>query len=248
MSFQDHFSGHAALYGAFRPGYPAALFDYLASVVPDRELAWDAATGNGQAAIGLAPYFDQVIATDPSTKQLAEAQPHPKIRYLVLPADEAPPLPRAADLVTVAQALHWFDLETFYALVRRVACQGGLLAAWCYGRHTINARLDEVVDHLGFEIVGHFWPPERKLVDDKYETIPFPFEELDAPALEIALRWNLGQMMGYIESWSATQRYRKETGYDPLDLVRSDLESAWGDPDKPRLVTWPIYLRVGKVD
>jgi SAM-dependent methyltransferase len=249
MSFKDndHFSGHAACYQQFRPNYPASLFQYVASLCSRHDLAWDCATGNGQAAVPLAPYFVSVIATDASAQQIGEAQHDPKVRYLVAPADRTPIEGGTVDLVTVAQALHWFNLAIFYPEVRRVAGPGGTLAVWCYGLHRVTPEIDAVVMRLYEDIVGPYWPPERRLVEERYQTLPFPFEEFATPEFEMAHSWDLDHLMGYFESWSATQRYRKQNGHDPIALVADDLKAAWGDPAAARDVIWPITVRAGRV-
>ncbi len=162
-------------------------------------------------------------------------------------ADKAPIDDETVDLVTVAQALHWFDLASFYPEVRRVSRPGGILAVWCYELHRITPEIDAIVHTLYSGIVGAYWPPERRIVEDRYRTLPFPFEELRAPAFEMVHSWNLEHLMGYFGSWSSTQRYRKETGDDPLLLIADDLKAAWGDPEEPRDVIWPVNLRVGRV-
>jgi SAM-dependent methyltransferase len=244
---KDHFSGHADQYEAFRPNYPAALFKYVSSLCDLHELAWDCATGNGQAAVELAPHFRKVVATDASAKQIEQARLRDNIEYLVAPADRAPLRDASVDLVTVAQALHWFDLPSFYAEVRRVARLGGILAVWCYELHTISPAIDAVVSRLYSDIVGAYWPPERRLVEEGYATLPFPFDELKPPSFQMTHDWDLAHLLGYVDSWSATQRYRAQTGKDPRDLVRSELEAAWGEPNKSRTVTWPLRVRAATV-
>jgi SAM-dependent methyltransferase len=249
MSFQDkdHFSGHADCYEAFRPTYPDALFEYLASLCPRRELAWDCATGNGQAAVPLAAYFQRVVATDASEKQIEQASGPDNVQYSVAAADQAPLESGSADLITVAQALHWFDLPKFYAEVTRIARPGGILAVWCYQMHSISPEIDRLVHHLYSDVVGADWPPERRLVEEGYKTLDFPFEELASPNFEMKHSWDLSRLRGYVRSWSSTQRYRARTGQDPLELVQQELEAAWGDPAKVRDVIWPLHIRVGRI-
>jgi SAM-dependent methyltransferase len=244
-NFKDHFSGHAGDYEAFRPNYPPELFAYLARVAPGRELAWDCATGNGQAALGIAPYFASVIATDASAQQIEQARPCENVRYAVAPADAAPLGDGSVDLVTVSQALHWFDLTAFYAEVRRVARPDSLLAVWCYEMHSITPEVDALVSRLYHDIVGAYWPPERKLVEDGYARIAFPFDEVTPPQFRMAESWDYGRFVGYLGTWSATKRYQHAIGHDPVDLVRRELETAWGDPSLVRQVVWPLHLRVG---
>ena len=249
--FKDHFSGHAADYAAYRPGYPPALFEYLASLpaAPSagHRLAWDCGTGNGQAALGLAPFFDRIVATDPSEPQLAQAPPHPKIEYRAAPA-EASGLPdHAVDLVTVAQALHWFDFDRFYAEVARVLAPGGALTAWTYNLARVDDALDPLIDRLAHDVVGPYWPPERRWVDEEYRTLPFPTPELPAPTFEHQERWDLRRLILYFRTWSAVKRCEKSTGRDPLAEVQADLEAAWGDPTAEKTVRWPIFLRAARL-
>jgi SAM-dependent methyltransferase len=201
--FQDHFSGHADRYGAFRPTYPVALFEYLASLAPARDLAWDCATGNGQAALALSPFFGRVVATDASPQQVAQARPHDRIDYLVAPAERTPLPESSIDLITVAQALHWFALPAFYSEVLRVARPGGILAAWCYELNEITPEVDQVIGRLYSDILGGDWPPERRLVEEGYRTIPFPFDEVAPPQFSMGARWDLPRLLGYLGTWSA---------------------------------------------
>lgn len=246
-SFKDHFSGHADRYGTFRPTYPAALFKYLASLPSQHDLAWDCATGNGQAAVGLAPYFRSVLATDASQKQLDVAVPHEGVCYRTAPAENSAIPSGTVDLVTVAQALHWFDLPAFYNEVRRVCGPGGIFAAWCYQLHTITPEIDAIIYRFYAEIVGAYWPPERRIVEQGYQSLPFPFEIITAPAFTMSAHWDLNHLLGYLDTWSSTQRFRAERLEDPVEQIRPDLCAAWGDREEIRLVTWPLHVRVGRV-
>jgi SAM-dependent methyltransferase len=244
---KDHFSGHADRYEEYRPTYPAGLFGYLASLCPRHDLAWDCATGNGQAATALAPYFSTVVASDASQKQIDQAHPRDNVQYLVAPADAVPLVNSSVDLVTVAQALHWFQLPQFYAEVTRVVKPDGFIAVWCYQLHTITPAIDAVVHHLYSDIVGADWPPERRLVEEGYATVEFPFAAVTAPPFHMTHSWDLDHLLGYIDSWSASQRYRNRTGHDPRELINADLVAAWGDQNDERTVTWPLHVRVGRV-
>jgi ubiquinone/menaquinone biosynthesis C-methylase UbiE len=244
--FQDHFSDVAAKYGSFRPRYPDALFAHLAKISPAGATVWDCAAGNGQASESLAVHFPQVIATDASAQQIAAATPHPRIQYRVAPA-EASGLPDASvGLVTVAQALHWFDLPRFYAEVGRVLVPGGVLAVWCYGILEIEG---EAVHRLATDFYGQtldaYWPPSRRLVEAGYKTLPFPFPELTTPRFKMETRWTLDQLLGYFSTWSATNAYIKTNGRNPLEPLAKNLAAVWGDPQTPRTVTWPLSLRLG---
>ncbi|MBI5783787.1 MAG: class I SAM-dependent methyltransferase [Gammaproteobacteria bacterium] len=246
MSFKDHFSKQADDYAKYRPVYPDALFDYLAAQAPSRGLAWDAGTGSGQAALALAAHFERVIATDPSEAQIRNAVAHPKVVYKVEPAEQTDIPSASVDLIAVAQALHWFDLPRFYAEVRRVLKPKGVLAAWCYGLSEIGAGVDEIVRRYYDETVGPFWPPERVLIEERYRTIPFPFTELKPPVFHTQADWNLDGYLGYLGTWSATQRYRKQQGSDPLIPLRAELEKVWGDARVARTIKWPIHMRIGR--
>jgi SAM-dependent methyltransferase len=244
MSFKDHFSAQAADYAKFRPGYPRELFNYLASIAPGRELAWDCGTGNGQAAVALASVFDRVIATDASEKQITNAEPHERVEYRVAPAEDSGIESETLDLIVVAQALHWFDLERFYAEARRVLKVNGVLAASAYNLLHIEPTVDEVVNRYYYEVVGPFWPPERKLIE-QFANLPFPFHKIDPPKFEMTAQWSLEHLLGYLRTWSSTQRFIAANQSDPLDEIASELYAAWGDAKQTRRVVWPLTLRVG---
>lgn len=245
-SFEDHFSTGAASYGAFRPRYPAALFAALAAAAPARRLAWDCATGSGQAAAGLAPWFVRVVATDASPRQLAAADGGAGATYVAAAAEACPLGEGTADLVTVAQALHWLDLEAFYGEVERVLRPGGLVAAWSYGLLRVTPPVDAVVDRLYGELAGAYWPPARRHVETGYRDLPFPFVPLDLTPPAMTARWDLRQLMGYLGTWSAVRRCREATGGDPLAVVSAPLARAWGDPARRRTVRWPLTVRLGR--
>ncbi len=246
-AFKDHFSGHASDYRTFRPTYPPELFTFLASVAPARDLVWDCGTGNGQAAVILAGHFRRVFATDASAEQVKNATPHPNVEYAVAPAERCPLASGSADLVTVAQALHWFDIDRFFAEVRRVCKPGGVVAVWSYDLHSVNADVDPVLDRLQSEFVGPYWPPERALVDAGYRTIPFPFTEIPSPRLEMTTSWDLPTLVGYMNTWSATKRFEKANGFNPLDRLSEAFAAAWGEPATVRTVRWKLAIRVGRV-
>jgi SAM-dependent methyltransferase len=243
-TFKDHLSRQAADYAKFRPAYPQELFDYLKNIAPSRQLAWDCGTGNGQAAVELASVFDSVIATDASEKQITNAAMHDRVEYRVAPAENSGIQSGTIDLIMVAQALHWFDLNRFYAEARRVLKPDGVLAASAYNLLTIEPAIDEVVNRYYYEVVGPFWPPERKLVEC-FADLPFPFHEIDPPKFEMTAHWNLDHLLGYLRTWSSTQRFIAAKGSDPLKQITQELRTVWGDPQQARKVIWPLTLRIG---
>lgn len=247
MGFKDHFSGHAADYTRYRPGYPRPLFAWLAGQVPGRTLAWDCATGNGQAAVGLAEFFATVIATDASAAQVAAATPHPQVRYAVAPAEASGIASHSVDLLTVGQALHWFDFPAFYAEAARVLKPGGVLGVWSYGLMQVSPAVDAAVWRLYEPILGPYWPEERRYVEEQYRTLPFPCQEIASPRFAMEARWTLEQLMGYLGTWSAVRRYCNELGSDPLALIADELRAAWCDAGMQRQVVWPLSMRVGRM-
>lgn len=246
MIFKDHFSAQAADYAKFRPRYPQALFHYLAKVAPSRHRAWDCGTGNGQAAVQLGSLFQEVIATDASEKQIANAEANPRVEYWVAPAEESGIAKATIDLIMVAQALHWFDLEAFYSEVRRVLKSAGVIAASAYNLLTIEPAIDQVVNRYYFEIVGAYWPPERELVE-RFAELPFPFQGIEPPPFAMTAEWNIDQLLGYLETWSATQRFIAANKTNPLDVIETELREIWGPPETARKVVWPLTLRVGRL-
>jgi SAM-dependent methyltransferase len=244
-TFKDHFSRQAADYAKFRPTYPQELFDYLGNIAPSRQLAWDCGTGNGQAALGLASMFDGVIATDASEKQITNATLHEHVDYRVAPAEDSGIDSGSVDLIMVAHALHWFDLDRFYAEAQRVLKPDGVLAASAYNLLQIEPAIDEIVNRYYYEVVGSFWPPERKLVE-RFANLPFPFHEIDPPKFEMRASWILPRLVGYLRTWSSTQRFIAAKGSDPLKQIMDDLRAAWGAPEQTRNVIWPLTLRIGR--
>jgi SAM-dependent methyltransferase len=247
MNFKDYFSKQASEYTRYRPHYPGPLFQYLAELTIEHQLAWDCATGSGQAALGLTPYFDEIIATDASEKQITNAIAHRKITYLVSPAERTEIDSNAIDLIAVAQALHWFALDKFYGEVKRVLKTGGVIAAWSYGLLRISPPVDELLDKFYVDVVGPFWPTERKLVDDGYRSIPFPFQEFTSPAFSMEANWSLDYLLGYLGTWSSIQKFKEQNKANPLKGLARDLKQVWGRPEDEKRVRWPINMRVGRV-
>ena len=246
MSFKDRFSDHASDYAKYRPHYPRELFAYLASVTVDRECAWDCATGNGQAAVALGEFFQHVIATDASEKQIANTQPHDRVTYRVATAEQSGLAEAAADLITVAQALHWFDREAFFTETKRVLKPNGMLAVWCYELFKVAPEIDRLVEMFYRETVGPYWDFERRLVETGYRTIEFPFAEFSPPDFCMQAEWSLDDVLGYLRTWSATRGFIAAHGFDPVADLSAKMRSAWGEPAVKK-VTWPLSLRVGRL-
>lgn len=245
-SFKDYFSDRAAEYARFRPRYPAGLFSALAQLAQRRDLAWDCGTGNGQAAVGLAAHFAQVAATDASPEQLAHAEPHARVSYRQGLETDSGLADRSVDLVTVAQALHWFDVGAFYAEVRRVLRPNGVVAVWCYDLARAAGEIDPLIVRFAYETVGPYWAPERRHVRAGYRDLPFPFDELPFPQCTMERRLTLTELSGYLDTWSAVRRYREAVGADPVAPLIAALEPVWGDPSAPRALHWPVLGRVGR--
>ncbi len=248
MRFKDHFSDRAALYAAYRPLYPEGLFEFVAGLTHKHRVALDCGTGNGQAAVGLVPHFDLVIATDPSAEQLSNATRHERIEYRVARAESSGLAARSVDLITAAQALHWFDVKSFFAEAKRVLVKDGAIAVWGYGDPILDsATLNKTLHAFNHDMLEPYWFPERKLVLDGYRDISFPFDEVTVPRLELAVRWNLAAFAGYLRTWSSTARYVAEHGVDPVIAVESSLAADWGDPSAQRGVRWPLHIRAGTI-
>jgi ubiquinone/menaquinone biosynthesis C-methylase UbiE len=245
MSFKDYFSEQAAVYASYRPHYPASLFTWLAKVCPHHYRAWDCATGSGQAAAALAPYFEQVIATDASHAQLIQAQPQTGICYVCARAEQVPLASYSLDLITVAQAAHWFDLPRFYQEVDRMLRPNGVLALWGYGLFQITPTIDAIIQHYYQHTLGAYWPPERRHVEQAYTNLPFPYSPLTTPQFNMQAEWSLPQVMSYLATWSATRLYIKKTGEDPLPALQIQLAARWGSASQTRSVQWALHRKVG---
>lgn len=247
VTFQDHYSEGAASYASYRPSYPRALAEHLAEAAPTPGMVWEAGCGSGQLSTVLGEFFERVIATDASAAQLARAAPHPRVEYRCARA-EASGLPDdCADLAVAAQAAHWFDLERYYAEVRRVARPGALAALVSYGIMRIDPPLDAVITRFHDEVLGPWWQPERRHVVNGYGSIDFPFEEIALPAVEMRADWSCSQVLSYVETWSAVRALERAEGRAMLETFREELEAAWGDAGSWKTVHWPIAIRAGKV-
>ena len=243
----DHFSTHPADYARYRPTYPDELFTYLRTILPGTENAWDCATGNGQAAKSLAAIFSHVYATDISQSQLDNAMRLPNLHYSVQPAEATNFPADFFDLIMVAQAVHWFDFTKFYTEVARTARRKALLVIAGYGRLSITPEMDRIIDRLYFDMVGPYWNKERRYIDENYQTVPFPFEEIPAPAFRMNYEWTVTQLIGYLKTWSAVKHYQKANNCNPVELIAEELNTAWGRIEK-QSIRFPLLLRIGRIE
>ncbi len=244
MAFHDHFSGHAKAYAEHRPRYPRELFAWLASIAPARDLAVDCATGNGQAASGLSEFFPRVEANDASASQIENATGPANIHFSVAPA-EATGLPSSsADLVTVAQALHWLNHEPFFTEVRRLLRPGGVFAAWGYGRFLVEEPIFSLCREALWKPLEAYWPPQRQLVETAYATIEFPLEPVVAPPFAIELTWKPQDVVDYVNTWSAAKNYRQQTNGIALDAFAARLKASWPE-DATKQIKMPLFVRAG---
>jgi SAM-dependent methyltransferase len=246
-TFKDHFSANAAGYAAHRPRYPMALVDFLADAAPGRLLALDCGCGTGQLSVLLADRFDRVVATDASAAQIANAEPHDRVEYRTARAEDSGLPDASVDLITVAQAAHWLDLDRFYDEARRVARPGAVLALITYGVLHVEGDVDRSVQRFYYDVIGKYWPPERRHVEASYRTLPFPFTEIPVPELAIEVSWRLSDLLGYVDTWSAVKEAEKAVGREPLDAFATELRKAWADPELRRAVRWPLALRVARL-
>lgn len=246
-TFKDFFSRQAKTYAQHRPVYPEALFSYLAALTPEHSQAWDCGCGNGQSALGLAAHYDAVYASDPSAEQIGNAPEHPHITYHVERAEHSLLPDHSTDLITVAQALHWFDFERFYTEVRRVLKPGGILAVWTYSLPVIVPEVDALLRHFHDKTIGAYWQYENRLIENGYADIPFPFRLLPAPAFSARRTFTRDELAGLVHSWSAVQRFKEHEGYDPVPALEQQLAAVWPQADEPRDATWPLTLKIGAV-
>lgn len=242
---KDLFSQHAAGYAAFRPTYPEALYDFVLEHVKERHAAWDCGTGNGQVAGDLAKHFAKVFATDTSLKQLENAAPAPNIQYVQAPAESTAFPDNSFDLVTVGQAIHWFNIPAFCREAVRVAKPGAVMAVWGYGLLSVNEEIDRLIADFYRNIVGSYWDPERKLVDEHYRTIPFPFEEIPAPSFSFSFQWTPAALQGYLTTWSAVQKYINDRGVNPVHKLMEEIMPLW--KGERMEVRFPLFLRCGRI-
>jgi SAM-dependent methyltransferase len=245
--FKDHFSQSAAGYAAYRPTYPIELVNFLADISPGHDLAWDCGCGSGQLSTLLTGKFTRVYATDASAKQIENAIHHPQVRYACAPAEASELEDHIADLIVVAQAAHWFDLPAFYREVHRVGQPGSALGLVSYGIVKVDAELDPVIGRFYWDTLGAYWPPERKIVEEGYRSLYFPFSEIQAPSMAMKASWALADFFGYVNTWSSVAAMRRALGPEPLEQFRQELAEAWGQAEEIRTIQWPLSLRVGMV-
>jgi SAM-dependent methyltransferase len=242
--FKDYFSEDSEDYRKFRPTYPAELFSYLASLSNHHHRAWDCATGNGQSAQSLSNYFTEIIATDASNTQIKNAIETSSVTYRVATAENSGIESKSIDLITVAQALHWFNMKAFSNEANRVLKEGGIIAVWSYNLFSMQENIDRVIENFYGTVLEDFWPKERKIVESGYRNIQLPFKEIEAPIFTMSEEWNLSQLMGYLCTWSATKKYQKKLGISPVEKIHQELLSLWKMPEKSLPIRWSLNIRL----
>lgn len=247
MEFKDYFSKHASEYAKYRPGYPPELFEYLASITDWHRRAWDSAAGNGQAALGLAEYFDEVIASDASETQILNAVQNPKIKYFVASSENSGLESCSVNLITVATAIHWFSIDKFYEEVRRVIVPGGTLAVWNYAEANVNDKVDKIFHNFLYDIIGIYAAPEFWKGINQEKEIDFPFERIKTPQFKIKNLWSLNDYKNFVMTWSPVKQYIKVNNADPLELITGELKKAWGDEKEKKEITWKLKLKAAKI-
>ena len=246
-TFKDNFSKQSDLYAKYRPHYPSALFAFLASLTPKHQLAWDCGTGNGQAALGLTEFYDQIIATDPSKQQIKNSLTNHKIEYRIENTENSSLAHQSADLISIANALHWFQFDSFYKEARRVLKPEGILAAWCYRIPSISEDIDKVVQQFNDEVMDEYWLPENRLVDKDYSTLPFPFKEIICPHFYSRKNFTLHEFIKYLTTWSAIPRFIEKNKFNPLGDFEKKLKQVWLNAEEEKTCTWKITLKAGRL-
>ena len=247
MEFQDYFSRQSEVYLLARPTYPEELFEYLASISPQRKLCWDCATGNGQAATSLAKHFEKVIATDGSQQQIQNAIARENIEYQVAVAEQSGLPSSSIDLITVATAAHWLNHDLFYAEAERVAKPNGILAVWTYSEARISKEIDELMEWFMYDFLLDYWPDGRWYVRNKYRTLPFPFDEIKTPSFFCRMDWNKEQWLNYVRSWSSYNNYVAKHKADPLTYLNDKLAVLWNNTER-RQITWELHLKCARLN
>ncbi|QYA26565.1 class I SAM-dependent methyltransferase [Gramella sp. MT6] len=242
---KDNFSTRSKEYSQYRPTYPNEVYDFIKAQLSSYDTAWDCGTGNGQVAVELSKFFKKVEATDISENQLKNAAKRDNIHYSVQPAEKTSFSNRKFDLIISAQAVHWFNFDTFYSEVIRCLKPGGKVMIMGYGLFYSNTETKRVITRFYNDIIGPYWDEERIYLDENYETIPFPFKEIATPEFAQRYHWSIDHLLGYLRTWSAVKHFENENGRDPVSLIESELREAFG---KSNEVNFPILLRMGKMD
>ncbi|MES2780497.1 MAG: class I SAM-dependent methyltransferase [Bacteroidota bacterium] len=245
--FKDYFSKQSEIYARYRPQYPEELYSFLASQTVGHERVWDCGTGNGQAAVDLAAYYDNVYASDPSEQQIKHSIQHPNIIYAIENAEQSSLPDQSVDLITVANAMHWFDLDLFYEEVKRVLKKDGILAAWSYALPSISKEIDPIVYRFHHGILNDYWVAENRLVEKEYTTIPFPFCEISHPDFFSYKQMNLVDTIGYFNTWSAVQRFIAKNNHNPTEELGKELQAVWGNPEMKHTMCWKLALKIGTI-
>ena len=243
---KDNFSTQSDQYAKYRPTYPTEFFTYLRSIITNNQTAWDCGTGNGQIANELASFFDNVYATDISQSQIDNALKAENIEYSVQPAEKPNFSNEQFDLIVVAQAIHWFNFEAFYKEVNRTAKKNAIICVIGYSRLQISEPIDQIITEFYTKIIGPYWDKERKYIDENYQTIPFPFEEIKTQNFENRQKWNLEHVIGYLNTWSAVKHFIKQNNYNPVNDLKIKLQEFWNNNEEKDIV-FPLLLRIGNV-
>jgi ubiquinone/menaquinone biosynthesis C-methylase UbiE len=247
---KDNFSVQSDGYSRFRPVYPLSLYKEILSHVASFQHCWDCATGNGQIASVMADRFEIVNATDISKEQLEKAPNLPRVSFEVCRAEATPFDNDVFDLITVGQAVHWFDFESFNKEVKRVGKNGCVIAVIGYGLMYVDRASDAALMEFYEGTIGKYWDPERKHIDSHYASIPFPFEEMPlSKEFSIDVSWNLAQLEGYLNTWSSVNRYIKQNGKNPVSSFIEQLRTLgiWND-DELKEVHFPLFVKLGRIN
>jgi SAM-dependent methyltransferase len=244
LTFKDHFSKQSSAYKAHRPTYEPRFFKTIASFANNHNLAVDIGCGSGQSTIGLEPYFQKVVGADPSFNQLSNADLGGNTSYFVCAAESIAMADNTFDMLTVGQALHWFEHDNFYSEARRILKPDGAIVVWCYGLFTIDEGVDSVINYFYHDVVGPHWPSERRHVENAYNEIPFEFVNVKRLKIDMTARWDVHAVIGMLSTWSATQKYQDAKKENPIQLIERDLTNAWGNAGE-KAITWPITILAG---
>jgi len=243
---KDNFSIQSDDYARYRPTYPDALFDFINSVCKNKNHAWDCGTGNGQIAIELSKQFEHVFATDISIEQIKNAQQANNITYSIQASESTNFNQNFFDLIIVAQAVHWFDFDNFYAEVRRTSKDNAIICLVGYNRVKVSTEIDAIISEFYHHIIGKYWDEERKYIDENYTNIPFPFKEIEVPELKNILDWNFEHFIGYLNTWSSVKHFIRANKFNPVDMLKEELNQYWKE-NEIKQVQFPIFMRIGYV-